>query len=73
MAKTLVYDSYSDTIRQMPENYLIAERTVGSRWVTDTDGAADKELATKVFLALFEFENKYARNGQELVDRINAS
>lgn len=45
MRKTkMIYCEYSDTIRQMPQNYMIANRRNG-KWFTggyDTDGALNK-------------------------------
>ena len=55
----LVYQYTTETIRQMPQNYLIAHKK-GRAWVCEPDLASDKELATRVFLALFEFNNKYS-------------
>jgi hypothetical protein len=67
MNPTLVYEVSSETIRQMPQNYLIAHWDVGQRrWLCDPDIAADKELATRVFLALFDFETRYNRDGLNL-------
>lgn len=54
----VVYCAYSDTIRQMPQNYLLAHR-VHRAWVNDPDLAADKGLVVKMALALMEFECKY--------------
>ena len=61
MKQTLFYCKYSDTIRQAPENYLIAKKDPSDqqRWICDPDLAANKELATKIFHALFTFEAHY--------------
>mgnify|MGYP003629538709 CR=1 FL=1 len=66
----LDYSEYSDTIRQLPENFLIAHRVQGI-WKCEPDLAADRELATKVFLSLFIFENKYEKDPINLLRRIN--
>lgn len=58
MENILIYDEGSETIRQMPQNYLIAHKVKG-HWVCEPDLAADKELATRVFIALFDFDVKY--------------
>jgi hypothetical protein len=48
-----VYNLYSDTIRKMPENYLVATR-VNKRWTVDPDKALDVELACICFRIVFE-------------------
>jgi hypothetical protein len=68
MQPTLVFQEGSQTIRQMPENYLIAHREFG-RWICDPDLAADKELATRVFLALFDFDTHYG-DGLNLLAKV---
>lgn len=72
MKPILIYNHATDTIRQMPQNYLIAGR-VGAkgyqRWVCDPDIAADKELATKVFIALFDFNTRYG-DGLNLLSKV---
>ena len=59
--QTLFYCKYSDTIRQAPENYLIAKKdpTDSKRWLMDSDLASNKKLATKIFHSLFNFEALY--------------
>jgi len=59
--QTLFYCKYSDTIRQAPENYLIAKKdpTDSGRWLMDADLASNKKLATKIFIALYTFEALY--------------
>lgn len=70
---TLVFNEYSETLRQMPENYLIAHADdfKYKRWVCEPDLAADKAICLKVFMALLEYENKYQKDGNVLVDIIN--
>lgn len=58
MENTLVYNEGSETIRQMPQNYLIAYK-VNGHWICEPDLSADKELATRVFIALFYYDAKY--------------
>ena len=59
-SSTLFYCNKSDTIRQAPQNYLIAHRTYNS-WICDPDLASDKILASAVFLALFDYDLKYGK------------
>ena len=68
MKPILSYCSYSNTIRQLPQNYLIASQTVNG-WVCNPDLAADKNLATRVFLELFNYESKYG-SGIELLSKV---
>jgi len=55
----LVHSIYTDSIRQMPQNYLIAHKQLDYRWVCTPDLACDKTLATKVFIALLDYDNRY--------------
>lgn len=64
----LTYDEYSDTIRQEPENYKIAHRE-NNRWICEPDMAANKELATKIFTALFDYNIKYG-TGTNLIENL---
>lgn len=66
---TLKYCAYSNTIRQHPQNYCIAYNRE-NRWICDPDLAADKELAVKVFKALFTYENKHQPDGNKLIEAI---
>ena len=68
----LEFDSYSNTLRQMPENYLIAhlKESKFKTWVCEPDLAADKKLCVKVFVALLTYENKYQQDGNVLVQTI---
>ena len=68
MKNTLIYQIGSETIRQMPQNYCIAYK-IENRWVCEPDLAADIKLATKVFNALFEYENKYG-SGINLLSKV---
>lgn len=71
MEPTLIYQKDSETLRQMPENYLIAGWHEGlGRWMCDPDVAADQELSTRVFLALFDFQTRYCRDGLELLSKV---
>lgn len=65
----LVFDSYSNTLRQEPENYLIANYDK-KRWVCEPDLAANKKLCAKVFVSLLTYENKYQSDGNVLVQTI---
>lgn len=75
----LEYCDYSKTIRQMPENFLVAQqenensiqqiRPMTAYWVCIPDLAADIDLATKVFQALFDFETKYG-SGLNLLKKV---
>jgi len=68
MTPILSFCSYSNTIRQLPQNYLIASHSVNG-WICNPDLAANKDLATRVFLELFNFESKYS-TGLELLSKV---
>jgi len=68
MKPVLVFNEATQTIRQMPENYLIAGK-IQNRWVCDPDIAANKELATRVYLALFDFNARYG-DGLNLLSKV---
>lgn len=50
--------SYSCTIRQFPQNYLMAYKRNGA-WIMEPDLAADKTLVVALTLSLMEHKNKY--------------
>ena len=63
--QTLFYSKGSDTIRQAPENYLIATK-VHNKWICDPDPACNQKFAVKIFKALFTFDNAYG-TGENLL------
>jgi hypothetical protein len=54
----LIFEKATQTLRQMPQNYLIAEKR-GNAWICEPDIACNNELAIAVFKALLEYRNKY--------------
>lgn len=78
MKELLVVGNSGDTIRQMPQNYLVAERMHKNShqkngvWVSEPDLACNKVLAVKVYLALFEFELKYG-SGEDILKAIESN
>ena len=65
MKNEIVYCSYSETIRQMPQNYMLASKKNAdwgekSYWHIDPDLAADPKIVCAVTLSLMEYENKYS-------------
>lgn len=69
MKPILVYNEPTDTIRQMPQNYLIAHK-VGIKWICEPDLSADKKLCIRVFTELLNYESKYCINGPELLAKV---
>lgn len=65
----LVFDQYSNTLRQKPENYLVAHFD-RNHWICEPDLAANKKLCVKVFVALLTYENKYQQDGNVLLQTI---
>ena len=48
----IVYNEYTETIRQMPQNYMIAIKN--GAWVMSPDLAADPKIVCAVTVALLE-------------------
>lgn len=71
MAKTeFVYGQMSNTVRKMPENYLVAKQDNG-RWVVDPDKALDTDLASKCFRIVFKSLSLTYGSGPALAERLN--
>jgi hypothetical protein len=49
--ESIGYCSASETIRQMPQNYMLA-RKVSGVWVADCDGAVDTKVALYVAMTI---------------------
>ena len=66
---TIVYEEGSGTIRQMPENYMLAHNHKG-HWIVDPDSAADWKVIKKLFRVIF-FSNelRWTVNGGGIVER----
>lgn len=58
MENTLIFEENTGTIRQMPQNYSVADRNQGY-WVCNPDISADPILAQRVFKSLFIYDNRY--------------
>lgn len=69
MESILSFCDYSQTIRQQPENYLIAAFN-GTKWICEPDLAASKTLCTRVFLELMNHESKYQKDGLKLLAKL---
>ena len=67
--QVLSFCVYSQTIRQLPENYLIASFD-GNNWTCEPDLAANEELCTRVFLELFNYDSKYQKEGLKLLAKV---
>ena len=65
----LSFCDYSNTIRQLPQNYLIASYD-GNKWISEPDLAADKELCVRVYLELMNYESKYQKDGLKLLSKL---
>ena len=57
--KNIAYCKSSDTIRQMPENYILATRKYRGGWVMEPDLAADITFVLELTKVLMKHENKY--------------
>ena len=65
----IIHSKVTNTIRQEPENYVIAYR-VNGKWVSEPDLAADKDLCIRVYLELFNHSSKYG-TGENLIKELN--
>lgn len=65
---TFIYNEYSESIRQMPQNYLIAHKS-NHAWKCEPDLAADMDFATKVFRTInHSHANKYLATGEQIIE-----
>jgi len=68
---TIIYEEGSGTIRQMPENYMLAHNHKG-HWITDPDPAADWKIVKKLFrIIFFSHELRWTINGAYIIERFN--
>lgn len=60
---TISHCTYSNTIRQFPQNYLLARFDEQKKcWLMEPDLAANKNLVVALTLSLMEYKNKYSTN-----------
>ncbi len=62
----VIYQKETETIRQLPENYLLAHKC-NRRWVCDPDLACDRAIAIKLFRMCLNYDVRYG-SGQNLVN-----
>ena len=68
---TIEYCSYSSTIRQMPQNYMLAKQVHGV-WVVDADGAVSVDTVLHVAMAIHCDGTRFL-SGKEVANAINHS
>ena len=69
---TIIWQDGSQTIRLMPQNYLLAHKRDG-RFVVEPDAAVPVKIATKVFVTVFaSYKARWQTSGQVLADALNA-
>ena len=69
------FNEYSNTIRQQPENYLIAFKSNEgnpSRWIVDPDSACDPKLARLAFDMVFTHHNVRWGSGIAFANLLNS-
>lgn len=72
--QVISFEIGSNTLRQLPENYLLAHFDNDQRcWICVPDLAANEDFAVKVFKALLKWENKYQRDGLRLLAELTPS
>jgi hypothetical protein len=66
-----IYQAGSETIRQMPENYMLAECTKGY-WIADTDSAVSDKVAILVAELIHKSHTfKFTKDGSALAQALN--
>ena len=68
--KNLVYEVESNTLRQTPQNYLIAINHDFHGWTVVPDAAADKELGTLVFEVINNTHMLRFESGHKIVKSV---
>lgn len=72
MAQRLIFQSISQTIRQIPENHQIARfSTDKGNWQMDTDIQANPMLVAIVQFALMDYGHKCSTEKHTLCEDIN--
>jgi len=74
----VIYQESTKTLRQMPENYLLAQKSTPKgcvdNWRCDPDMAADNRVAIQTFKTVcLIYRHKYEARGEYLADLINKS
>lgn len=68
--KHLIYQASTGTIREMPGNYLVAQRNLG-RWTCDPDLSADHKMSKLVFEAIItSYDYRYG-SGKMIIEYVN--
>ena len=70
MTPFVIYNAASDTIRLMPQNYIVASRHNAGYWVIDPDLALKDDVAT-VFFVIGREHNARWGLAQNLVEKLN--
>lgn len=66
----LKYCDYSETIRQWPQNYMVASYH-NKQWIVRPDMAVDIEVATKVFRYFHSWEVQYNTPVSQIINDLN--
>lgn len=68
--KTFIYEEGSNTIRLMPENYLIAfgQGKGYDHWIVDVDAAVKDKLAAKIFLIV---RSEKFNTASKVIEKLN--
>lgn len=64
-----IYCRHTDTIRQLPENYLLAHKNQRNAWVCDPDLAANKDLCLEIFKITLTFDGRYSA-GEDFIETL---
>lgn len=72
LGQNIWFESYSDTIRLHPQNYMVMKRgRQDPRWVVDPDGALDPKLLAGI-IYFMQSHKAWRDTGAHLAQRLNA-
>jgi hypothetical protein len=69
MKEWLMYEYSTMTIRQMPQNYMIAHKKNGE-WICNSDPACNEEFALLVFLLTLRHHHLRWGSGETLLEAL---
>lgn len=69
--ETFFYCSYSETIRQAPQNYMLATSSENGEFLLNTDAAANKFMVNELYKALQNSELRKCCNVEKLIKSLN--
>lgn len=69
MNVNLIFQSSTGTIRQMPQNYLVAHWDI-NKWVSEPDMAVSVDTMVLMTRALADFNTKFSKDGNVVIAKM---